>query len=84
MSLQEVSIVVGMVSTLGPAMAVYLRRRSHTMVAAAGCVSVAVSIYLLCLLRVVQIGPANSPNLWVYGLVGSATLVLLAGYFFSR
>lgn len=84
MSLQRSILIVAIASTLIPVVAVLIRGRTRRlMILATLLTSVAVSLHLVVLLRVVEMGPKAAPTLWVYALIASTLPILLAGYVLS-
>ena len=83
MSIQESAFLVGILSNALPVLAVYLRSRSRLLGFATGLMALTVSVHLGILFRLVQLGPENTPNFWVYALMASAIPVLLAGHLLS-
>ena len=84
MSLQETIIIIAILATLVPVVAVAIRGRSRQIVGLATVLcTLAFAFHLFSLLRLVQIGPRPVPISWTYTAVASAIPMLLAGFVFS-
>lgn len=84
MSLQETILIIAILATLVPVVAVAIRGRSRQIVGLATVLAtLAFAFHLFSLLRLVQIGPRPVPVSWTYTTVASALPMLLAGFVFS-
>jgi len=84
MSVQETILIIAILATLVPVVAVAIRGRARQVVGLATVLcTVAVAFHLFALLRLVQIGPRPVPISWTYTAVASALPILLAGFAFS-
>ncbi|MBD3235461.1 MAG: GAF domain-containing protein, partial [Candidatus Eisenbacteria bacterium] len=84
MSLQQTILILALIGTLLPVVAVLIRGRAHrVLVLATVLTAAAVALHLFSVLRLVVVGPIAIKTVWVYALVASAVPVLLAGYLFS-
>ncbi len=84
MSFQKTALILALVTTILPVVAVVLRGRGRRLVTLSTLLaSACVAIMLGTVLRLVQIGPQTSPDRWVFFLLGSAAPLLIAGYVFS-
>ena len=83
MNLHESPLWLGLLSSLVPVIAVLLRPSPRLLRIAIVWIAVAASFYLFSLLRLLQVGPTNTPNAWVYALMASAVPGLLAAYLLS-
>jgi putative PEP-CTERM system histidine kinase len=80
MRVQQGVLILGILSTLVPVAAVIIRGRSRQLSVATALTAAAIAAMLVAVLELVKLGPKPVPNFWVYGLMGAAVPVLLAGY----
>ena len=83
MTLRETALVAGMVATLIPTAAAYLRHRSGANLAITALTAVVQALFLATVWRLVAVGPYPGVRFWVYALVGMTVPVLLTGYLFT-
>jgi putative PEP-CTERM system histidine kinase len=83
MNLHQAPIVLGIATSLMPIFAAFLRKSSRLHRIATLLLGAAASCFLLALSRLLQIGPTDAPNGWVYALMGTAVPALLGGYLLS-
>ncbi len=84
MNLQHAILIIAMLSTALPVVAVVLRGRSRQMLMASTLLTgLAISIFLGLVLRLLVLAPQYAPNAEVRGLVGVPVFLLLSGYLFS-
>jgi putative PEP-CTERM system histidine kinase len=84
MIFQKTALILALLTTILPVVAVFLRGRARRLVTLSTVLaSASVLLMLLVVLRLVQNGPRTGPDTWVYLLFASAVPLLLAGYLFS-
>ena len=84
MIFQKTALILALLTTILPVVAVFLRGRTRRLVTLSTVLaSASVLLMLLVVLRLVQNGPRTGPDTWVYLLFASAVPLLLAGYLFS-
>ncbi len=85
MRFQELILIVAMVATIVPVIAVLMRGQSHRLVVVATLLTAASAcLYLGLVLKVFAIGRTPQPNAWVYLLIVSTLPLLLSAYLFSQ
>jgi putative PEP-CTERM system histidine kinase len=82
-SLRETALLAGMVVTLIPVAAAYIRHRSGLAWGATVLAALSMSALLAVVWRLIRLGPAPDVKLWVYLLVAAGVPVLLSGYLLS-
>lgn len=80
MNLQEAPLYIGMLTCIAPLVAVLLRPGARLLRIATLIVAFATGVFLYTLLRVIQFGPTDQPNVWVRLLMASGVPLLLGGY----
>jgi putative PEP-CTERM system histidine kinase len=83
LNLQQAPVVVGMVASLVPVVAVHLRPHSRLLGVATVATAAAMSFHLFVLHRLAGIGPANAPDHLVHTLAATAVPILLTAYLLS-
>jgi putative exporter of polyketide antibiotics len=84
MSLAKTVLILALLTTILPVVAVFLRGRARRLVTLSTVLASASVLFLLgIVLHLVQDGPRTGPDVWVYLLMASAVPLLLAGYLFS-
>lgn len=84
MALQSLILVIAIISTALPVVAVFLRGRSKRMLMASTLLMAAVvSAVFAVILKLIAMIPLYELNSWVYLLVALPVLLLLSGYLFS-
>jgi putative PEP-CTERM system histidine kinase len=83
-NLAKTVLILALLTTILPVVAVFLRGRARRLVTLSTVLASASVLFLLgIVLHLVQDGPRTGPDMWVYLLMASAVLLLLAGYLFS-
>jgi len=83
MGLVHVLAVLGCVSSLVPALALFLRRPPAVTRLAAWLLSMSMFAYVLIIRRICGLGPRSDGVPWVYGLVVAGIVATLASYLLS-
>lgn len=84
MNLQQVILVIAILSTILPVVAVFLRGRLRRMLMISTLLTAAsVSALLGVVLRLLTLSPQYSSNEWVHALVALPVFLLLSGYLLS-
>jgi len=82
-TLQEGPLLLGALSCLVPVAAVLLRRPARILRLGTVLLALSLAAFQLALLRLVQVGPTNTPHLWVYALLATGVPLVLAGHLLS-
>ncbi len=80
MNLQETPILVGIVTCAAPVLAVLLRPSARFLRIATFAVALSAAFFLFALLRLIEAGPTNTPNVWVWLFMASGVPLVLGGY----
>ncbi len=83
MSGREIIVLAGILLACLPILAAWLRHRSGTMLLVTSVASMAMALTLALVGNLLHLGPTPGVRVWVYLLVGSASVLMLAVYFFS-
>ncbi len=83
MNLQEGMLLLGISCCLLPVVAVLLRQTLPLLRFATTLLALSLASFLFALLRLIQVGPTDTPHIWVYVLLASGVPALLAGYMLS-